>query len=291
MRYALENDFLKVEIDSRGAELSSIMEKSKRYQYLWQGDPNFWPNRAPVLFPIVGHLNNGTYLFEGKEYHLGLHGFAKTTEFDPVCKNGNMITFSISHTSNTFRCYPFEFKLSIDYSLRENALTVAYRVENTGVKTMWFSIGAHPAFNCSKELEGRKKGSLVFEKKETVCRLVNELGCLTGSKEPFLVDQDSIDLASLDFDSKNKVSIMQGLQSKWVTFIDEGNGKKVRVNFSGFPYLGIWSPSNAAPFICIEPWYGVTYTAGVVDVLDKKRGIQSLEAWKSFICSYEIICE
>lgn len=291
MKYTLENDFLKIDIDSRGAEISGIMEKSKGYQYLWQGDPVFWENRAPVLFPVVGHLNNCKYLFEGKEYHMGLHGFAKTMEFDMVRKDADTITFSLSNNSSTLASYPFEFRLSIGYSLRERTLAIEYRVENTGIKTMWFSIGGHPAFNCSMNPEGRKDGCLFFEKRETVNRIVNELGCLTGSEEPFLIDQNSIDLASIDFDGKSKVYIMQGLQSECVTLADGTNGKKVRLNFSGFPYLGIWSPSNAAPFVCIEPWYGITYTAGKTDVLEKKRGIQRLEAGKSFICSYEIIFE
>jgi galactose mutarotase-like enzyme len=163
-----------------------------------------------------------------------------------------------------------------------------YRVENTGNQILWFSIGGHPGLNCSLNENGQKNCSLVFEKPETVYRLVNESGYLTGQKVPFLKDQNRINVASLDFDGKTKVYPLQGLRSETVTLENLNNSKIVKVRFAGFPYLGIWSPSNQAPFVCIEPWYGITSTAGAVDELDQKQGIQRLDAGDCFCCSYDM---
>lgn len=52
--YVLENDKLKIEISSHGAELFSVKRKADSREYLWQGDPAFWGRRSPVLFPVVG---------------------------------------------------------------------------------------------------------------------------------------------------------------------------------------------------------------------------------------------
>ncbi len=52
----LSNDFLSIEISEKGAELISI-EKNGR-QYLWSADADFWNRHAPILFPIVGRLQD-----------------------------------------------------------------------------------------------------------------------------------------------------------------------------------------------------------------------------------------
>jgi galactose mutarotase-like enzyme len=120
--------------------------------------------------------------------------------------------------------------------------------------------------------------------------LENKSGYLTGRKKPFLANQNEIDLATVDFGGQTKVYIMENLKSSQVTLEDRQNGKQVQLGFSGFPYLGIWSPSNQAPLICMEPWYGITGTLNATDILNRKRGIQGLDPGKCFACSYEIIC-
>lgn len=35
---------------------------------MWDAKPEYWKRTSPVLFPIVGSLNNGSYRYEGKEY-------------------------------------------------------------------------------------------------------------------------------------------------------------------------------------------------------------------------------
>lgn len=288
MQYTLENGYLKIEISPRGAELLSIIGKFDGYQYLWQGNPQIWGKRAPLLFPIVGHLNQGKYLYQGREYPMGLHGFASQMDFSPCEAGENSITFSLCHNIATLSQYPFQFRLAVIYTLLGKMLTTMYRVENTGDQTLWFSIGGHPAFNCSLNQEGRKACRLVFAKPETVNRLVNESGYLTGEEAPFLKDQNVVDVASLDFDGKTKVYPLKGLRSETVTLEDRHNGKTVRLGYAGFPFLGIWSPSNQAPFVCIEPWRGITGTAGVKDVLTQKQGIQRLDAGRYFSCSYDM---
>jgi galactose mutarotase-like enzyme len=289
LQYSLETDFLKITADSHGAGLTGIIDQADGYQYLWQGDPAFWPGRAPVLFPIIGNLNGGKYLYQGKEYAMGRHGFASNREFLCSESGGNSLTFFLNQDDATLSQYPFEFNLSVTYTLQERTVTTAFRVENPGNQTIWFSIGGHPGFNCGLNSDGKKSGRLVFEKTETARRIINESGFLTGREAACLNNEDTVDLADWDFDGKTKVAIFEKLRSDYVTLEDRGNGRKVRLRFAGLPYLGIWSPSNAAPFVCLEPWYGVTDTIGVNTILDQKRGIQSLAAGAIFSCGYDIM--
>ena len=50
----LENEKLKVAIQEKGAELTSIVKKETQTEYLWNADPAYWKRHAPVLFPIRG---------------------------------------------------------------------------------------------------------------------------------------------------------------------------------------------------------------------------------------------
>ena len=59
MLHYLENKFLIIAIDTHGAELSSIFNKKENKEMLWQGNPEFWGRKSPVLFPLVCKYKNG----------------------------------------------------------------------------------------------------------------------------------------------------------------------------------------------------------------------------------------
>ena len=65
---SLENDTLKVEINTHGAELCAIYHKETQLEYLWNGNPTYWKRHAPVLFPIVGKLKENQCVIDGKTY-------------------------------------------------------------------------------------------------------------------------------------------------------------------------------------------------------------------------------
>ena len=67
MRYFLENDILKVEIDSFGAELKSVIRKDNNREYMWYGNKKFWGRTSPVLFPFVG--NDFSFFYRYDSYN------------------------------------------------------------------------------------------------------------------------------------------------------------------------------------------------------------------------------
>lgn len=257
MRYTLENEALKVEIDSFGAEIKSIKRVSDDREYMWCGDPKYWGRTSPVLFPFVGAPRNKEYRYEGKTYAMGQHGFARDMEFELELSEQGSIWFVLSSTEETYAKYPFHFKLHIGYELRENEVRVLWKVENTDSRPMYFSIGAHPAFLCPIHGEGDKLGyGLKFG------GLTDELHHHGNTPEGMAVMEDEV-LALAGGEVRftpgffDKCTYMvEGAQTGEVSLLDRDGEAYVIVRFDA-PLFAVWSPEGKdAPFVCIEPWYG-----------------------------------
>ena len=162
MRYLLENEFLRAEIDSFGAELKSVRRKADDREYMWYADKTYWGRTAPVLFPFVGSLKNKEFIFEEKHYPMGQHGFARDMEHTMVSRSDREIWFSLSSSEETLARYPFPFLLKIGYALEGQELKVLWHVENPADADMYFSIGAHPAFLCPVHGESDKTGYRLY---------------------------------------------------------------------------------------------------------------------------------
>jgi len=73
----LTNGSWGAKISEMGAELKSLANLATGQEHIWNGDPAWWNGSAPVLFPVIGGLKDGAYSFEGKQYKLPSHGFAR----------------------------------------------------------------------------------------------------------------------------------------------------------------------------------------------------------------------
>jgi len=281
----LENGMLSVDVKSFGAELTSLKYKGK--EFLWEADKKYWGRHSPILFPMVGRLKDDTTVIEGKEYHMGQHGFARDSEFKEFSCSGNKVTYLLTYSDETLKMYPYKFELYISYELCENRVKVIYEVKNVDDKKIIFSIGGHPAFKWPL-VEGEKFEDyyIEFEKKESQKFIRNENGCLAYEDEMIIENVDKIDLDKSKFDIDTFV--FKNLNSDMVSFKSKRSNASVTVRFAGFPYFGIWSKVNEAPFICLEPWFGVADFLDCDKNFETKEGILDLEPGKVFECSYEI---
>ena len=124
----ISNEQLSIEVGEFGAELQSI--KKDGLEYLWQGNPDFWGRRAPVLFPIVGKLKHGRYIYDDATFKLSGHGFARDKAFNLIDGNDDAIVYELRSDKETKTVYPFEFRLRITYRLKGNQLSVNWEVKN-----------------------------------------------------------------------------------------------------------------------------------------------------------------
>ncbi len=167
----IENQFLKIDINLKGAELNSIYHKQHQLEYLWSGDPAVWGKKSPLLFPIVGTLKEGTYFYEGQAYQLGRHGFAREKDFEVMQQSGNSVSLSLKSNEDTLTQFPFAFSMIITYTVQEDSLSVSYKVINEDNKTLFFSIGGHPAFKVPLEDDSHyEEYYLEFDKIENAGR-------------------------------------------------------------------------------------------------------------------------
>lgn len=279
------NDALKVTLKSAGAEMTSINYRG--IEYLWNGDKKYWGRHAPILFPIVGRLKDNKTVIEGKEYEMSQHGFARDCDFQLNLATSTMACYRLKYNEETLKKYPYRFELSITYEVIENSVKVTYQVKNKDDKTMFFSIGGHPAFRWPLlESEEFEDYVIEFSEKETANRISVEDGYVYETKDLLLKDEDTISLSKKVFDVDT--FIFHHLNSKSVTFKSKKSEKAVILHFEGFPYLGIWSRKDEAEFLCLEPWFGIADRKETNGIFEEKPGINRLEPKASFECSYKI---
>lgn len=274
----LKNDILKIEINEHGAELSSVFGIKSQKEYLWQGDPQFWGRRSPVLFPVVGKYKDLKSVYGGKEYSLPQHGFARDCDFTLIHKTDNSVSFELTENADTLKNYPFKFRLICSFELNGNKIRVKWTIVNTNDREMYFSIGAHPAFNCEKG-----KTVLSMNKRNLEYSVLNSEGLYLPEKyslkSSFVLTDDIFDRDALIIENSGVTSVQ---------LLNDGK-EFVTVNFTA-PLFGIWSPvKKNAPFVCIEPWYGRADSADFNCDLTTREWGNKLSVGEAFEKEYEIV--
>lgn len=283
----IKNNHLTLTFSTLGAELQSIMDADGK-EYLWQADPAFWNRHSPLLFPIVCGLWEDTYRLQGKEYRLGRHGFARDTEFKVIAKGDSQVIFALHDSPETMNDYPFHFNLSVSYKLRDNKIHVVWHVENTDDKPIFFQIGGHPAFNVPGLLPGEPlKGCLKFDNAEPIRLFGNIGGCIDKGRREQVETEDGV-WAFTQESFKDDAVIFDHSQIKHVELLNPNGEAEVTLDFKT-PAVGIWSPyGKEAPFVCIEPWYGIHDWAEYDGDFRDKHLMNILLPGASFMSEYVI---
>jgi galactose mutarotase-like enzyme len=287
MNYEIKNKFIQVKINSFGAELNSLKRVDTNLEYLWQGNPQYWNRHSPVLFPIVGRLKDDSYFYKNKKYSMTQHGFARDNEFLLTKQTDNYLEFKLENNEKSLEIYPFLFELYIGYELVDNKIIISYKVKNNSNEKMLFSIGAHPAFNWAlNENEKKEDYFLEFENIKEIKRyFLNDKGLVYESAN-LEIKENKMFLTEKLF--QQDALVFNDINIKNITLKNINNQNFVKVNFDNFTYLGIWSKPTGAPFICIEPWYGVADDINTNQNIENKKGMISLEKYEVFSTSYNI---
>ena len=287
MIYELNNNQITAKVNSFGAELCSVISKETGIEYIWQAEDNIWARHAPNLFPIVGKLKKGTYTYQDESYQLPQHGFARDNEFICIEKTVSTLVFELKSNEKLYRVYPFHFSLQIRYALFQNNLKVSYSVFNSENSVLYFSIGAHPAFNCPlSNDETFEDYELIFPNKKSLT--INELndGLMTEQTKTIELHHNKLTVNQQLFDKD--ALVFTGNQIDKVQLISKKTKKGVSLKSNNWPYFGIWAKKSTSKFICLEPWYGIADFENAKGDLSTKEGIIKVQPKKYFDCEFEM---
>ena len=156
--FVLENGALSVIISPVGAELQSVV--CGGVERMWSGDPAVWGRRAPLLFPLIGRLRDGWYANGGRRVDAPMHGFCRDRLFAAEQESGARVRFETASDRQTRAVYPFDFRLTVDFSLEGSSIVKSHTVENLGDVPMPFELGGHEAY-ATRLMSGRAHGGLL----------------------------------------------------------------------------------------------------------------------------------
>ena len=255
--YTITHENVSASVNPAGAELSSL--KFHQREFLWQGDPNIWAGRAPILFPIVGTLKNNQMRYRGKQYQLNRHGFARTSVFEKIetdSASAAQLSLQLTENADTLQQYPWKFELQVHFHLNSDGIEIGYEVINRDTDTMLFTIGSHPAFRLPVDNDlSLSDYDVHFNKTESLTRLLlNDDGLLTDAGEECPAHNNAITLDEHLFD--RDALIFKNIQSDKITLRCRQQ-PRLTVDTGGAPHLGLWAKPGA-PYVCIEPWFGTS---------------------------------
>lgn len=276
MLLTIQNGTLSLTVDTLGAEMMSL--RSSNTEYLWQGDPQYWSDRAPTLFPFIGRLTNNRYQFQGKTYPMGIHGFAAQSEFTPEEHSLDRLVLTLDSSLLTLVQYPFDFTLLVIYQLKENILEITYRIQNRSTVTMPFGIGGHPGFRVPlEEDECFEDYILEFSQACQPDRVgFTPTVFLSGHDEAYALEEGKY--LPLRHDLFNEDAVVLKNIAREVTLRSKASSHRITVSYPQMSYLGLWHwPNTDAPYVCIEPWTSLPARQDVVEEFSCKSDLVQLE--------------
>jgi galactose mutarotase-like enzyme len=284
----IQNEQLAVTIANKGAELQSIRHVPSGTEFLWQGDPEFWRNRSPNMFPVNVRFKDNRFSYKGEVFSMPRMGVAMEAEFKLLEDTGKAasVMHVLQSSPESLKVYPFPFRLEITSELEGLRLIQRYRVINTGTETMYFALGGHPGFRTPLN-EGRTRGdyAYVFSVSMTTDRNVISNSLVTNTFLPFLENEDRL---ALDDDRiPNGGMFLEDHVSRQIGVALKDRKPYIIVDLQDFPNTNLWSPPGM-PYACIEPMVAHHDFEDTEEAIEEKSYLISLPAGKSRTYQYMI---
>lgn len=274
----IKSEQIKVTISSKGAEIQSILDRNG-IERMYDGDPRFWANRAPILFPVAGGMKDDGYEWQGKWYHMPKHGFIRPLEWQVESVEDDRVTFLLQEKNEGF---PFEYDLRASFSVIENRLDVRFTVTNRDQQPFCFSIGSHEAYATPGGIE---KYEIVFDEEETLAHSVLD-GALNTHETVTIADQTKVLPLKYEYFAVDAL-VFRSLKSRGVTLRSPHHNRTIRVDYPDCPFLLLWTKPGA-PYICIEPWCNGPDFVDAPKEIDKKPGFMRVDAGETVSCRHMI---
>jgi galactose mutarotase-like enzyme len=270
-------DMIRLTSGDAAAEIAPLGAEPRAWrvgarELLWPGDAAIWPQISPLLFPVVGWTRDGARV-GGRQYALGLHGFAAGQTFAADRVSADFVRLVLRDNDETRAVYPFAFQFAAEYRLSANALHMVLEVTNQGAGPMPYACGLHPGFRWPFAAAGRAGHFVRFEKPENPNVPVTVPGGLIAprTRETPLKGRD---LALNDELFAKDALCFLNTVSKTMSFVGP-DGAAIECALGDFPHAALWMRPGA-PFLCLEAWTGYSDPEGFTGDLFEKPGMRVL---------------
>ncbi|MBR2441572.1 MAG: aldose 1-epimerase family protein [Clostridia bacterium] len=289
MIFTIENKHLKVRANTMGAQLFSLYSKDTDTEYLWQGNPVYWADRAHVLFPFIGRMYKGDYTYQGQPYRARAHGLARYNLFHMEERSATRLVFLLTESEETLQEYPFRFEFRVIFELKGKTLITRYKATNTDEKTMICAFGGHPGINVPFGEGAFEDYYLEFSEPTKAKRH------LLDDNEPYMANQ----CVPYSLDEGKKLPLKHNLfdndavilsnTSRIVSVKSQSTHKFVTMHFEDFKYIGFWhAVKTDAPYVCLEPWSALPASVSGQDELQTKADMFHIPPAKSKEVSFTL---
>lgn len=247
----LQNNVASAEIALRGAELRDWIVDGA--PLIWSKDPAVWAETAPILFPVVGWTRGHRIIVDGASHPLGLHGFARTLDFEVIGQWPTHVGLCLRSSPETRALYPFDWSLKVDVELQDRSLAFRFAVTNDGGRVMPYACGFHPGFRWPFAGGSSEDYSILFGEREgSSVPMISPDGLFMRQERKVPLDGRSLDLSDALF-SKEALCFLNA-RSRSVRFAHR-SGTAIDMSVEDFPHLALWSRPGGR-FLCIEAWTG-----------------------------------
>lgn len=284
----ISNEILNIAVSAAGAEMQSLKHLPSGRELLWQGDAKFWNRRSPILFPAVGGLWNGTCHVGDKDYALPKHGFMRDKTWTLKAQTAHSVSYEYVDKGEDRAAFPWHYVVGVTYEVDGRFVRAKFAVKNTGDETMYFQMGGHPGFALHDfEENAEVDGYVRLEGKPDHLLRAGEQGCTEPTAFPVpMTDDGLVPLCVETF--ANEALIFDAHQIERATLLDR-QCRPVAAVKSTAPVWLFWSPQGVhAPFVCVEPWYGLCDPIGFAGDVSERPYINRLEPGTTWEGGYEI---
>jgi galactose mutarotase-like enzyme len=286
MKNTISNGIITFVSDSFNVEPWALYFNDDEVNYVWHS-PEGEALGTAVCFPLLGSLPDNKYTLDGKEYHMGMHGFAHNKEFTLYQRTETGVCYEINDDDETYAQYPWHFSFRVFYSLEGNSLKTEYRVRNRDIKEMYFSAGGHPRFACPIGGAGDFDDySLVFDKPESIQNIVKSYGPVEVIRESLNSGGTRLRLNYRMFEKG--CFCLCPLNSDYVTLESEKTSRRLKLGLAGVSHFQLWTAAGAG-YIALEPWYGsiTSIPPKPIESIWKERpGTLHIPPGAEYVCSW-----
>ena len=282
-----EENELRIIVSRLGAELISVARRNAAGE--WIGFLNRdneiakpekgWANHATVMGYYLHRIKNERTLYRGQEIHGGTHSFLRGKTWHRVTSDGdNELTYRITPADFSATEYPLEVSLDLTYRIEGERVSVSFRFRNDEPElTAHVGFGLHPGFAASSF------DSFRFEMPAgTYRRHFSPDNYLSGETEEIRFTGGEMPFAKDKLQGSYILELVD-VPERTFTFSDPPSGRTVVLDLTGVPYLTLWS--DGAPFLCVEPCWGLT-DHHEQRAFEDKEGIQKIPAGQEVAASF-----